>query len=345
MSATPIRVLWLKDNRPGHLNKVKGYLSSVAKSMPLEVTTWDVSWRYSLLRHWVGRLSGTCFTPPPSWVLKNFPPPGMFDLIISSGGITQWPNAWLAKRLGVPNIYIGSPHHFSPDAFTLIPMTDPPHDNPPFLKLELVPSEVSPDSAKQCTRAYLPTLAETGWTLLLGGDGEGLKWSHHDFLSLVERFQEEAEQAGKKVFVATSRRTPERVEAVLRQSFEGSNGFEAGAWFHASGGKTMPLLALLGAADRIVVTADSVSMTNEAVAAGVPAVAVYPTEGVPNPRHEGQFSILEKDGKLARIHLAQATSLAEVQPASGWKLVSGDSHEALAERTLQRLGFSARNAS
>ncbi|MCX6865642.1 MAG: ELM1/GtrOC1 family putative glycosyltransferase [Verrucomicrobia bacterium] len=339
MPVTPIRVLWLKDNRPGHVNKAKGFLAALAQHVLLDITPRDVRWRFSWLRHLVGRMSGTRFTPPPCWVLRDFSRQGGFDLIVSSGGLTQWPNAWLAQRLGVPNVYIGSPHHFSPAAFTLIPMTDPPHENPPFLKLTLVLSEVSPVAAGKCAREHFPVLDETGWTLLIGGDGEGLNWSDEDFLRLADLFMAQAVEAGKKVFVATSRRTPERVEQALRERFEGRDILLTGAWFHASGGKTLPLLALLGAADRIVVTADSVSMTNEAVAAGVPAVAVYPTGGAPNPRHEAQFRQLERDGTLARFYLAGADCLSAIQPPGGWRLVAGDPHADVAVRALRRLGF------
>ena len=339
MPVTPIRVLWLKDDRPGHLNKVKGFLTSLAAVVPLETTAWRVCWRLSVLRHLVGRLSGTCLAPPPSWVLRDFPPQGAFDLIISAGGLTQWPNAWLARRLRLPNVYLGSPHHFAPEAFTLIPMTDPPHENPPFLKLALVPSEVSPASARDRARKYFPALRETGWTLLLGGDGEGLKWSEEDFTYLTECFLEAAGSAGQKVFVATSRRTPERVEGAVRERCGKFPGFVAGAWFHASGGETPPLLALLGAANKIFVTADSVSMANEAVASGVSSVAVYPTGGVANRRHEVQFSQLEREGRLARCRLAGTSDLGAVEPAGGWRLVAGDPHAELAGRALRRLGL------
>jgi mitochondrial fission protein ELM1 len=186
---------------------------------------------------------------------------------------------------------------------------------------------------------HFPALGETGWTLLLGGDGEGLQWSEEDFIGLTERFLEAAGTAGEKVFVATSRRTPERVENAVRQRCEAYSGFITGAWFHASGGKTLPLLALLGASNRTFVTADSVSMTNEAVASGVPAVAIYPTEGMPNPRHEMQFSRLEREGRLARVHLTGADFLGEVQPACGWQLLTGDPQAELADLALRRLGL------
>lgn len=339
MPAAPIRVLWLKDDRPGHINKVKGFLASVAKVRELEITTWDVRWRLPLMRHLVGRLSDSSFTPPPAWLIRDFPPQGDFDLIISSGGLTQWPNAVLAKLLDLPNVYIGSPHHFPHSAFTLVPMTDPPHERPPFLKLGLVPSEVSPDAAKKCASEHFPDLSAPGWTLLIGGDGEGMRWSDEDYMRLADGFLTAAEAAGKSVFVATSRRTPERVESVLRDRFARYPHPVTGAWFHEAGGKTLPVLALLGASDRIFATADSVSMTNEAVASGVPTVAVYPTEGAPKPRHDAQFGLLENDGKIARLKLSTGGDFSETSPPGGWRPVTGDSHATIASVALERLGF------
>jgi mitochondrial fission protein ELM1 len=129
------------------------------------------------------------------------------------------------------------------------------------------------------------------------------------------------------------------VELALRERSRTQEGFVCGAWFHASEEKAVPLLALLGRSNRIFVTADSVSMTYEAVACGVPAIAVYPTNGRPNRRHEAQFQTLENKGALARIQLNGSNALAQAEPASGWQLVTCDSHEALAERALQRLGL------
>lgn len=340
MPDQPIRVLWLKDDRPGHVNKVQGFLAALGRHVPLETTAWDVRWRLPWLRHVVGRMCGSRLLPPPGCLIRDFPPAGEHDLVISSGGLTQWPNMLLAKRLGVPNVYIGSPHHFPHDAFTLIPMTDPPHEGPPFLKLALVPSVVSPDAARESAAVHFPDLQRSAWTLLAGGDGEGMSWSHEDFMVLADRFLDEAGKAGRKVLVATSRRTPQKVEEAWIERFGRYAGFAGGAWFHASGGRTLPMLALFGASARVVVTADSVSMTNESVAAGVPVVAVYPPQGVPKPRHEWQFSLLEQEGRLARTKLTGNEALADLTPAGGWHLITGDQHAAQAEQALERLGLS-----
>ncbi len=337
MPANPIRVLWLKDHRPGHVNKARGFLASLEQVAPLEVTPCDVHWRFPPLRHLVGRLSRACLNLPSRLLFKNFNPGVAFDLIVSAGGHTQWPNVLMAHRTGAPNIYLGSTHHFPTDAFALLPTTDPPHENPPFLRLALTPSNVTPDAARACARRHFPELREPAWTLLLGGDGEGLKWTDADFSRLAALFQAAAEKAGKKMFISTSRRTRESVEKELIRQFTGRANFVAGAWYHASGGKTIPLLALLGPAERIFVTADSVSMTNEAVASGAATVAVYPATGKVNPRHERQFRLLETDGRIARAQLAEETDLSSLKPAGGWRLVTADLHRTFAEVSLQRL--------
>lgn len=339
MSVQPIKVLWLRDNRPGHINKVKGFLSSVADLIPIEVTPFDLQWRWSLLRHLAGRWNRVFLKLPPAIYLRDFHPGSDFDLIISSGGLTQLPSVLMARRLDVPNIYLGSPHHYPPEMFVLIPMTDPPHGESPFIKMELVPSGVTPQSAKDCATRFFPDFGASCWTLLVGGNGEGMKWDETDFLLLADRFIEAAEKAGKSFFVATSRRTPEIVERSLIERFESRPGFAGAAWFHQSSDESPPVLALLGGSERIVVTADSVSMTNEAVASGIPTVVVYPTNGEPKKRCEAQLLVLEEDGKLIRSHLKDSGDIGTLAPPQGWKPVTGNLHLELAEKSLKRLGF------
>lgn len=170
----------------------------------------------------------------------------------------------------------------------ILGMLDAPSNQPPFLKMELMPSEVTPDSARRSASEHFPDVADA-WALLLGGDGEGLKWSAADTLELVENFLDQAQQAGRKVLLATSRRTLLPVEEAIRQRAASHPCFLRGAWFHAPDTPPFPLLALIGACQRLIVTADSVSMTNEAVAAGVPTVTVYPRQGAPLARQRSNL--------------------------------------------------------
>jgi len=206
--------------------------------------------------------------------------------------------------------------------------------------MELMPSEVTPEAARQSAARHFPDLADA-WTLLLGGDGEGLRWSEADTLELVECFLGQAQQAGRPVLLASSRRTPPALEEAIRRRVAGHPGFVRGAWFHAPEEESPPLLAFIGAARRIVVTADSVSMTNEAVAAGAPTVAVYPRQGAPLARHRDQFALLREARRIAEVQLADAPDFGAAAPAGGWQPVTGDQHAALAREVLSRLGLQA----
>ena len=337
MAASPLKVLWIKDTRTGHVNKAKGFLAALAGGpRPLEVTDWNVRWRFPLARHLVSRLQSTCFQVPACCLLEDFPPRGTYDLVVSAGGLTQWPNLLMAKRLGVPNVYLGSPHHFSPSLFSLIPLVDPPNQDPPFLQLEVMTSEMSPAAARASAKVHLPDLAQPAWALLLGGDGEGLKWLREDYLALVDGFLKEAAAAGKATCVATSRRTPAWVEQEVIGRCRAQPGFAGGAWFHSADVPKLPLLSLLGAAERTWVTADSVSMVYEAVASGTLTLAVYPTCGSTNARHQAQF---KHSGKLARLDLAWPQPFADLQPLGGWRPVTGDVQSKLAAEALSRLGL------
>lgn len=85
--------------------------------------------------------------------------------------------------------------------------------------------------------------------------------------------------------ITASRRTPPAWVARLRRLADGGRGF---LWAGADDGPN-PYPALLGAADRIVVTADSVNMSSEACASGRPVFV---------------FADRPPRGKLARFHAA-----------------------------------------
>jgi mitochondrial fission protein ELM1 len=161
-------------------------------------------------------------------------------------------------------------------------------------------------------------------------------------MSLADRFLADAEAIGKNMFVATSRRTPLPVESAMRKKFAEHPRFISGAWFHAAEANAPPLIALLGAAERIIVSADSVSMANEAVAAGVPTVAVYPNQGAPKTRHQNQFGLLLSASQIAETHVSENKNLGTIEPPGGWNLVTSDKHAELADKVLEQLGLLSR---
>jgi len=117
--------------------------------------------------------------------------------------------------------------------------------------------------------------------LLVGGPRGGIEFDERLSQRLIECVHAVAQ--GGSVLATASRRTPPEFAARLRDAL---SGFPGTFW---DGEGTNPYPGLLGWADRIVVTPDSVNMLSEACAAGVP---VHTVATAPLPE------------KIARFHAA-----------------------------------------
>lgn len=329
-----IRVLWLKDGKVGHLNKARGLLRALGRDAQIELIEWQLQWRFPGVRallSWLGRRG---LWLPARLVLRGLPCLERIDLVVSAGGATQWPNAALAAQQRVPNVFLGSLRRMAPGNFSLIASHDPPSTEPPFHRFDLIPSLVTPEAAREAAQTS-GLAGEPAWGLLLGGDGEGLSWQPGDHVSLLERMIAQARQAGVRLWVATGRRTPEAVEARLR-AMAGESGLLAGAcWFRGERGGPS-LLAMMGACERLGVTADSMSMIHESVSSGRPVVVVRPDGQRGNSRLQGNLAGLESAGHIVVQPLGEL-EVAGAQPGAGWSLIHGDPTASLAERVQHLL--------
>jgi len=107
--------------------------------------------------------------------------------------------------------------------------------------------------------------------VLIGGDNKVYRLSSERFAALIEQLAALA-QRGFGLVITPSRRTGEAAQRLLRERLA---GLPAMVW---DGQGDNPYFAMLGLADAIIVTADSVSMVSEAAATGKP-VHVVPLEG------------------------------------------------------------------
>jgi mitochondrial fission protein ELM1 len=128
-------------------------------------------------------------------------------------------------------------------------------------------------------------------TLLVGGPRRGIEFDERLSQRLIECIGEVAR--GGSVLATTSRRTPPEFASRLREALAGFPGI---SW---NGEGTNPYPGLLGWADRIVVTPDSVNMLSEACAAGVP---VHTVAAAPLPEKIERFhSALRERGLLTEV--------------------------------------------
>ncbi len=112
-------------------------------------------------------------------------------------------------------------------------------------------------------------------TVLVGGPSGGVRFATDDVTRFVTALDRLSSSLGACLLVTTSRRTPEPLARALE------TGLQAPRFVHRFGAPgANPFRALLGVADRVVVTADSASMLSEACATGRPVHAFRPT-GLP----------------------------------------------------------------
>lgn len=102
--------------------------------------------------------------------------------------------------------------------------------------------------------------------VLVGGPTRHAPWTTDDARSAFARIAAQARASGGSVLATASRRTPAAVAAVLRMAFAGIPGF---VWVDGSDGPN-PYAGLLGWADRLACTPDSINLLSEACATRAP---------------------------------------------------------------------------
>ena len=165
-----MNVLWIKDDITGHQNKVRGVLRTLSAKRNLNIIEHDLEWRWSPMRQLLQYLGSPSFSIPLKLFLKGPPELEHIDIVISSGGATQWPNAALSHRIGCQNVFLGSLRRMKSEHFALIATDDAPLNQSRFHRYDLIPSMITPDSAKKAAES-LGIARQQAWGLLIGGDG------------------------------------------------------------------------------------------------------------------------------------------------------------------------------
>jgi uncharacterized protein len=134
----------------------------------------------------------------------------------------------------------------------------------------VTPERLAADAASFAPRvAYLP---RPYIGVLVGGPNAAYRFSADDMRVFAGKLRELAKTASASLLVTPSRRTGEANIAILRETLADAPAF---VW---DGSGTNPYFGILGLADHLIVTPDSVNMISEACASGKP-VQVYDLPG------------------------------------------------------------------
>lgn len=314
--AAALQIWAVSDGKPGHAGQALGLAQAIARRTSAHISVKRVALR-----------------TPYAWLAPDWTPAPLQALTLASDPIAPpWPDIWIAcgrqtaaltkavrhaagracfcVQLQDPRANLRefdlviAPAHDGLEAPNLIPSLGALHRIHPAL-LEAAVQESD----------HLLGLAAPRLAVLIGGDSKrhtiGTKRAGALATPLVR-----LARTGASVMVSLSRRTGASARAVLETELKP----HCALWWDQTGPN--PYLAMLGAADHILVTADSVSMATEAAATGKP-VHILPVDGQP--------------GKLDAFHGAlQAHGAARPfrLPLAGWSYPILNESERVADLVL-----------
>jgi mitochondrial fission protein ELM1 len=273
----------VSDGRAGIENQALGLAEAIARRTPVEIALKRVRLR-----------------TPWSWLPAGFTPAPQSALTLESDSIDgPWPDIWIGcGRASIPFsmgvrrwshrrtfvVQLQDPR-VNPREFDVV--APPIHDE--LEGANIIPivgacHRVTPDRLEQAVLDYpqpLEELASPKLAVLIGGKSKRQDISAKRAREISDDLIHIQRETGGALLATVSRRTNE----AARLQFRTWLAPHCAIFYEGEG--LNPYFALLGAADHIFVTADSVSMATEAAATGKP-VHILPVDGEP--------------GKLERFH-------------------------------------------
>jgi mitochondrial fission protein ELM1 len=339
-----LRICVLSDGHPGHYNQSRGIVRALRSIRPVEECWIDAQLRFGLARNLLRGYLNRGRSPASLWPLRVFYrlrgwPGAGCDLIVSAGGRTAFANAWLAAVLRVPNLYAGSLRGLSAQRFSVVLTLEAVQGAASNLVVPVPPSAIDDQRVEREGaefRARLNGQGERYWTLLVGGDGAGYRYAQDDWRRLARLADTLAARYGVRWLLVSSRRTGRRAEALLKQHIEARH-VAAACWYGAGDGYQPE--AWLGAAERVFITEDSMTMLAEAIHARRPVHSLRPVCAAPGARYERALQGFVAGGMLCRHGVAELLRQPGLPDARQCHAPGAAPNRWLAEQLRQRLGL------
>lgn len=202
------------------------------------------------------------------------------DLVIAIGRRMSMVALWIQEQAGghARIVLIGAPKRLT-DRFDLTVVSEQYRqaDRPNLMRITYPLQQIDEAAVAaeaDARRGEFERLPRPLMAVLVGGSTKAVRFDAAVADRLARDVAELARQEQGTLFVTTSRRTPPAVVEALE------HGLPAGAILYkwTADGHENPYRALLGLADRFVVTSDSLSMLMEIARLGRP-LAIYPLPG------------------------------------------------------------------
>jgi mitochondrial fission protein ELM1 len=344
MAERPLSVWVLSDGQPGHYNQSRGIIQALRRVRPVEVSWVNAELRLGLARNLLRGVLNRDQAPRSLWLLRlayrfDALPGAGCDLIVSAGGKTSFANAWLASVLALPNLYAGSLRGLSARRFSVVLTLEPVPGAASNLVVPLPPSALNSDEVDGLGAAFRQQLGPPGqryWTLLVGGDGAGYRYARADWLGLARLVNALAARHRIRWLLVSSRRTGRRAEDLLSEHVDAA-WIARACWYRD--GDEYQAEAWLGAAERIFVTEDSMTMLTEAASARRPVHSLWPETAAPEPRYEQALQRFAGQGWLCRHRIAELAHRVEALDEQPCQALAEAPTQWLADQLRERLGL------
>ena len=209
-------------------------------------------------------------------------------LLIAAGSRTAPYLLAISRILGCRSAVLMTPKYLgtAPFTFGIIPSHDFMEERANELVTLGAPNRINRAEIKGAGDALLeefPSHGDQCWAILIGGENSTFRippaWVDRALTPILNRAQEEKVD----VYLATSRRTRHETEQAIQQLCKKYSNVRL-VWL-ASEHKENPVPGLLGLAERVFCTEDSISMVSESLTAGKP-VTLLRTEYVRGPKEK-----------------------------------------------------------
>lgn len=300
----PVPVWGLVDDRTGHTGQVLGVIGKLG--MPFVLKRLEYNWK----THLPGSLIGASLTTLNE--SRSAPIQAPWPSLVIAAGRRTIPVARYIKKKSPKTVIAYLMWPGSEKDFDLIAV--PQHDGVSASDHVIVTTAplhaVTPETLSAAREAWLSRfqhLPHPWVAITIGGNTKHGCYSASDWRELVTRARDLAPTG--TLMITTSRRTPKEALDIIVPLLAGGSHL-LHRW---DVDKDNPYLGLLGCADAIIPTGDSLSMCTEACVSGKPVYVFAPEHAVPQKHRRLHQSLYDKS--LARP-LDDMANL-DWKPASG----------------------------
>lgn len=340
MSRSPkeMKILLLSDGLPGHLSQSRGLIKWLESRYSVEANEVKIGLRYKPFARLILPYM-TRFRRLAPLVMKFYRgvPDNLhaINLIVSAGGSTSFLNVALAQRWEIPNIFLGSKRRLRSHDFTAH-LTLEPTGEPHNIVMMVPPTMIEPQDLKRKGEELRRSLGlapdEKLNMLAIGGNGAGYQYDPKSMQQLADLMIRDYELTGRRWLLTTSRRTGAELEEKLQRSISKDLLVDS-VWWSVSPRKVMA--DYMGAADKIFITADSMSMIAEAIATAKPTVVLQPENSQPDGRYRAVLDRYTQQGLCNLFTLGGSENYESIQSGLAVK-----EKEALVDELIVHLGKS-----